>query len=83
MRTKSDVPGDPVKKTVGTTGNIPADQFPEISENQKNIMPTFEAMEQEQQTGAYEIVPGMTVEKMTAMFFNADALIEPRIRFGS
>lgn len=77
MRTKSDVPGDPVKKTVGTTGNVPADKFPEISENQKSIMPTFEAMEQEQPTGAYEIVPGMTVEEMTAMFFNVDALIEP------
>lgn len=77
MRTKSDAPGDPVKQTVGTTGNIPADQFPEISEEQQSIMPPFEAMEPEQQTGAFEIVPGMTVEEMTAMFFNVDALIEP------
>lgn len=77
MRTKSDAPGDPVKKTVGTTGNIPADKFPEISEEQQQIIPPFEAMELEQQTGAFEIVPGMTVEEMTAMFFNVDALIEP------
>lgn len=77
MRVKSDAPGDPVKKTVGTTGNIPADQFPEISEEQQQIIPPFEAMELEQQTGAFEIVPGMTVEEMTAMFFNVDALIEP------
>jgi hypothetical protein len=77
MRTKSDAPGDPVKKTVETTGNIPADKFPEISEEQQQIIPPFEAMELEQQTGAFEIVPGMTVEEMTAMFFNVDALIEP------
>jgi len=77
MRVKSDAPGDPVKQTVGTTGNIPADQFPEIAEEQQQIIPPFAAMEPEQQTGAFEIVPGMTVEEMTAMFFNVDALIEP------
>lgn len=77
MRVKSDAPGDPVKQTVGTTGNIPADQFPEITEEQQQIIPPFAAMEPEQQTGAFEIVPGMTVEEMTAMFFNVDALIEP------
>jgi hypothetical protein len=77
MRVKSDAPGDPVKQMVGTTGNIPADQFPEITEEQQQIIPPFAAMEPEQQTGAFEIVPGMTVEEMTAMFFNVDALIEP------
>ena len=77
MRVKSDAPGDPVKQTVGTTGNISADQFPEITEEQQQIIPPFAAMEPEQQTGAFEIVPGMTVEEMTAMFFNVDALIEP------
>lgn len=78
MRTKSDKPGDPVKQTVATTGgNLPADQFPEISEEQQQIIPPFAAMEPEQPTGAFEIVPGMTVEEMTAMFFNVDALIEP------
>ena len=78
MRTKSDKPGDPVKKTVATTGgNLPADQFPEISEEQQQIIPPFAAIEPEQPTGAFEIVPGMTVEEMTAMFFNVDALIEP------
>lgn len=78
MRTKSDKPGDPVKKTVVTTGgNLPADQFPKISEEQQQIIPPFAAMEPEQPTGAFEIVPGMTVEEMTAMFFNVDALIEP------
>lgn len=60
MRVKSDAPGDPVKQTVGTTGNIPADQFPEITEEQQQIIPPFAAMEPEQQTGAFEIVPGMT-----------------------
>ena len=78
MRTKSDKPGDPVKQTVATTGgNLPADQFPEVSEEQQQIIPPFEAMEPEQPTGVFEIVPGMTVEEMTAMFFNVDALIEP------
>ena len=78
MRTKSDKPGDPVKQTVATTGgNVPADKFPEVSEEQQQIIPPFEAMEPEQPTGVFEIVPGMTVEEMTAMFFNVDALIEP------
>lgn len=30
--------------------------------------------------GAFEILPGMTVEEMSAMFFDADALIEPPYR---
>lgn len=77
MRTNGNKPGDPVKKTVGTIGdNLPADQFPDVSEEQQ-IIPPFEAMEPEQPTGVFEIVPGMTVEEMTAMFFNVDALIEP------
>lgn len=74
---KSDVSGDPVKNTVETMGNIPADQFPEISEEQQQIIPPFEAMEVEQPVRSFELVPGMTVEEMTAMFFNVDALIEP------
>lgn len=77
MRTKSDKPNDPVKKVVETTGGIPADQFPAISEEQQQIIPPFLAMKPEEQTGAFEIVPGMTVEEMTAMFFDTNALVEP------
>ena len=78
MRTKkSDKPESPVKQVAGTVGNLSAEQFPEFTEEQQQIIPPFEVIEPEEQTGALEIVPGMTVEEMTAMFFNVDALIEP------
>lgn len=63
MRTKSDKPGNPVKEVAGTVGNVAPDMFPEVNE--------------EQPTGVYEILPGMTVEEMTAMFFDEKTLIEP------
>jgi hypothetical protein len=63
MRTKSDKPGNPVKEVAGTVGNVAPDIFPAIAE--------------EQSTGVYEILPGMTVEEMTAMFFDEKTLIEP------
>lgn len=44
---------------------------------EKQIIPTLEKVEQEQPTGAFEIVPGMTAEEMTALFFDRNALIEP------
>ena len=78
MRTKkSDKPESPVKQVAGTVGNLSAEQFPEFTEEQQQIIPPFEVIEPEEQTGAFEIVPGMTVEAMTATFFNVDALIEP------
>lgn len=78
MRTKkSDKPESPVKQVAETVGNLSADQFPEFNEEQQQIIPPFEVIEPDEQAGAFEIVPGMTVEEMTAMFFNVDALIEP------
>ena len=56
-------------------GQLPADKFPEIDEEQQ-IVAGLDAVEIEQPAGAFEIVPGMTVEEMTAMFFDG-ALIEP------
>ena len=56
-------------------GQLPADKFPEINDEQQ-IVPGLDAVEIEQPAGAFEIVPGMTVEEMTAMFFDG-ALIEP------
>lgn len=60
--------GKPGAKTVESLGTVPADQFPEITEEQQQIIPPFEAVEVEQPTGIFEILPGMTVEEMTAMF---------------
>lgn len=75
MRKKSDKPGDPVKKTVATTGgNLPADQFPEISEEQQQIIPPFAAMEKESNPAIYDIAPSATVEEVTALFFDEMAL---------
>ena len=48
-------------------GQLPADKFPEIDEEQQ-IVAGLDAVEIEQPAGAFEIVPGMTVEEMTAMF---------------
>lgn len=68
--------GDAVKKLAEAMGNLPADKFPEIDDEQQKIVPDMEALEIEQPAGAYEILPGMTVEEMKAMFFDG-ALIEP------
>lgn len=54
-----------VKKMADAMGQFPVENFPES-----------EAVEIEQPAGVFEIVPGMTVEEMTAMFFDG-ALIEP------
>lgn len=64
-----------VKKMADAMGQLPADKFPEINEEQQ-IIPGMDAVEIEQPAGAFEIIPGMSVEEMTAMFFDA-ALIEP------
>ena len=77
MRAKSDKPGDPVKEVAGTVGNVAPDMFPEINEEQQTIIPPFVEVQPEQPTGVFEIIPGMTVEEMTAMFFNEKTLIEP------
>ena len=77
MRAKSDKPGDPVKEVAGTVGNVAPDMFPEINEEQQAIIPPFVGVQPEQPTGVFEIIPGMTVEEMTAMFFDEKTLIEP------
>lgn len=77
MRAKSDKLGDPVKEVAGTVGNVAPDMFPEINEEQQTIIPPFVDVQPEQPTGVFEIIPGMTVEEMTAMFFDEKTLIEP------
>lgn len=77
MRAKSDKPSDPVKEVAGTVGNVAPDMFPEINEEQQTIIPPFVEVQPEQPTGVFEIIPGMTVEEMTAMFFDEKTLIEP------
>ena len=77
MRAKSDKPGDPVKEVAGTVGNVAPDMFPEINEEQQTIIPPFVEVQPEQPTGVFEIIPGMTVEEMPAMFFDEKTLIEP------
>lgn len=77
MRAKSDKPGDPVKEVAGTVGNVAPDMFPEINEEQQTIIPPFVEVQPQQPTGVFEIIPGMTVEEMTAMFFDEKTLIEP------
>lgn len=77
MRAKSDKLGDPVKEVAGTVGNVAPDMFPEINEEQQTIIPPFVEVQPEQPTGVFEIIPGMTVEEMTAMFFDEKTLIEP------
>ena len=64
-----------VKKMADAMGQLPADRFPEINEEQQ-VIPAMDAVEIEQPAGAFEIIPGMSVEEMTAMFFDG-ALIEP------
>lgn len=44
------------------------------------IVPPFEEVEQSKQPTTWEIAPGMSVEEMRSLFFDADALIEPSYR---
>ena len=44
---------------------------------QVEVTPPFEAVKTQQELGAFEIMQGVTVEEMKAMFFNVDALREP------
>ncbi len=77
MRAKKEKPENTVKQTVDNLIAAPVDQFPEISEEKQNIISPFVAIEMEQPAGVFEIVSGMTVEEMTAMFFDEKTLIEP------
>lgn len=78
MRANKNKPENLVQKTVESLGTVHTDQFPEITkEQQQQIILPFEAVEVEQPTGIFEILPGMTVEEMTAMFFDEKTLIEP------
>lgn len=69
--------GNAVKNLAESMGNLPVDKFPGIDDEQQKIVPDMEALEIEQPAEAYEILPGMTVEEMTAMFFDEKTLIEP------
>ena len=64
-----------VKKIGEVMGQIPGDNIPGTNGGQ-NVMSGLQAVETGQPAGTYEIAPGMTVEEMTAIFFNG-ALIEP------
>lgn len=65
---------DAVNNFAQALGQLPVDQ-PELS-GEKQTVAEMQAVEIEQPAGAFEIAPGMTVEEMTAMFFDG-ALIEP------
>lgn len=67
--------GNAAKKIGEVMGQIPGDNIPGTNGGQ-NVMSGLQAVETGQPAGTYEIAPGMTVEEMTAIFFNG-ALIEP------
>ena len=48
--------------------------------NEKTIDPALAALVEPEQEQAMEIAPGMTVEEIRAVYFNADALKEPAYR---
>ena len=64
-----------VGKMTDAIGQLPGKEFPEINKEQ-TVIPGTDAVKTERPCGAFEIVPGMTVEEMVAMFFDG-ALIEP------
>ena len=65
-----------VKNIADVVGNVPID----IQSEPQPAIPEFGAVENESQPGAFEILPGMTVEEMKSMFFDTTALIEPNYR---
>lgn len=45
------------------------------------VIPPFAGVEVENnESGAFELLPGVTVEEMKSVFFDTDALIEPPYR---
>lgn len=64
-----------VGKMTDAIGQLPDKEFPGINKEQ-TVIPGTDAVKTERPCGVFEIVPGMTVEEMVAMFFNG-ALIEP------
>lgn len=76
MRAKKNKTENPVEKTVENMGAIPIDKFTETMEEQP-VVPNLNPFNDEQQSGAFEILPGMTVEEIKAMFFDEKTLIEP------
>ena len=65
-----------VKNIADVVGNVPID----IQSEPQPAIPEFDAVENESQPGAFEILPGMTVEEMKSVFFDKTALIEPNYR---
>lgn len=65
---------DPIKELTNEFGAV-KDTKQESAPRQTELQ--FEAVEIDTVQGAYEIAPDTTVEEMKAMFFDADALVEP------
>lgn len=65
---------DPVKELSNEFGAVKNDKQ-ESAPRQMELQ--FEAVEIDTVQGAYEIAPDTTVEEMKAIFFDADALVEP------
>lgn len=65
---------DPIKELSNEFGAV-KDTKQESAPKQTELQ--FEPVEIETVQGAYEIAPDTTVEEMKAMFFDADALVEP------
>lgn len=63
------------KKIVDVVGNVPID----IQSELQPIVPELEQLNGGPD-GAFEIMPGMTVEEMKSVFFDSNALIEPDYR---
>lgn len=76
MRAKKNEPGNPVKDVAGMMGQIEPEKFPFEPKKENEIIEGLKAVEPSKPGGAFEIAPGMTVEEMTALFFDK-ALIEP------
>lgn len=76
MRTKSEKNINTIKEVMGKVDGSSKDILPVPNAELQQMMPSFVEVNPEEKTGAFEIVPGMTVEEMKAMFFDDGALIE-------
>lgn len=75
MGVERNVPDNPVKDIMCVFENVDntsTKEHPTISDT-----PFFEAEDTDSNSGAYEIMPGITSEEIKAIFFDEDALIEP------
>lgn len=71
---------DVVKKVSETLVDSLENGIPGITNDQREIIAKFTSVDTTCKSGVFEILPGMTVEEMSSLFFDTNALLEPNYK---